>query len=205
MSSIVKRGYSLNNQSDKELIQQYLLYGDKASSKLSPSLADNLEKMRSCAELIRQYGSSQKTVTHLVARFGISLKEAYNIYNDTQEIFGTTTVHNREFMVDVVIGNIFQTRKLALERKDLKVVAQCDKNLIEVIEKFLGDKEAVDWSKIQPPAFMFGFFPELSNVELPKDWEKMLDKLLKKKGNKTFDISYEDATGDNGGSTEATS
>jgi hypothetical protein len=183
-----KRGYSLNTQSDKELIIEYLLNGDKEASKISPKLEERLNRMRSCAEIIRQHGSSARTIPLLMKMWDIGQTEAYNIFNETQEVFGTTTVHNREFMVDVIIGNIMETRTKAMLKKDLKVVAKCDENLMYAIEKFLGDKEAIDWSKIQPPQFYFGFFPELSNVELPDDWESQVKNLVQQKRKKTLNI-----------------
>jgi hypothetical protein len=106
-------------------------------------------------------------------------------------VFGTQPKNARDFHVDRLFEMMYSTREKALADGDLRTAAACEKNIQDAIKNFLGTKEAVDWSKLQPPRILVGFMPELLNVPLPANLDEQVQQLLKAKKKKS--ISFDDA------------
>ena len=181
----------LNTHSDVDAIEAYLA-GREAS--LSPALAKKLKRLETARDLLAKYGSRRKVVGMLM-RLAVytdmgssSQATAYRDVEDAFEIFKPTARSSQDFYVDRALEMAFETREKALAAQDFRAAAACDKNIITLIEKFMGDKEAIDWSKVQPPRILVGFMPELLNVPLPQDLDAQVRALLKAKKNKNLTI-----------------
>ncbi|MGI4870433.1 MAG: hypothetical protein ACRYFX_04555 [Janthinobacterium lividum] len=181
----------LNTHSDVDAIEAYLA-GREAS--LSPALEAKLKRLEVARDLLAKYGS-RRVVVGKLQRLGkytemgaSSQRTAYRDVEDAFEIFKPTARNSQDFYVDRVLEMAFETREKALAAGDLRAAAASDKNIITIIEKFMGDKEMIDWSKVQPPRILVGFMPELLNVPLPKDLDAQVKALLKAKQNKNLTI-----------------
>jgi hypothetical protein len=183
----------LNTNSDVEDIQAYL--AGHSEAKLSDALARRLKRLETARDLMAKYGCRRKVVGMLMrltvyTEMGaISQRTAYRDVEDALDIFLPTARHSQEFYVDVALEKVFETREKAIAAGDLRAAAAADKNLLTIIEKFMGDKEAIDWSKIQPPRTLVGFMPELLNVPLPANLDEQVKALLKAKRGKNLTVS----------------
>lgn len=171
----------LTTKTDDEIIIEHLLK-DGEKRPLSPALQKRFEMLDTCRDLIQQYGSRLRVSKLLMNTFGISKAQAYRIFESTVFVFGSSQKTTaREFWLDIIMGFIIDDRKKALIKQDYKSVAAMQKNMITAIEKFAGDNKTVPFENVQPVPVMIGFFPELTKVELPDDWESQVKELIKPK------------------------
>jgi hypothetical protein len=183
----------LTTNSDVEDIQAYL--AGKSNAHLSEALAKRLKRLETARDLMAKYGSRKKVVGMLMRLTvytemgGISQATAYRDVEDAMDIFLPTARHSQEFYVDIAMEKVFETREKAVAAGDLRAAAAADKNIITLIEKFMGDKEAIDWSKVQPPRILVGFMPELLGVPLPTDLDAQVKNLLKAKRGKNLTVN----------------
>lgn len=171
----------LTTKTDDELIIEHLLQdGDKKP--LSAALQKRLEMLDTCRDFIQQYGSRLRVTKLLMSTFKISKAQAYRVFESTVFVFGSSQKSSsREFYLDIILGFIMDDRKKALLKQDYKSVAAMQKNMITAIEKLAGDSKALPFENVQPPQVMIGFFPELTKVQLPEDWEAQVKELIKPK------------------------
>ncbi|MGI4865439.1 MAG: hypothetical protein ACRYFZ_16065 [Janthinobacterium lividum] len=183
----------LTIRSEVEDIQAYL--GGHIEAALSPALERKLKRLETARDLLAKYGSRKKVVSMLVrlsvyTEMGsVCQRTAYRDVEDAMDIFRPTSRHAQEFYVDIALEKVFETREKALVAGDLRAAAAADKNFLTIIEKFMGDKEAIDWSKVQAPRVLVGFMPELLNVPLPDDLDAQVAKLLKAKRGKSLTVA----------------
>jgi hypothetical protein len=184
----------LTTQSDVDAIQEYL--AGKSNAELSPALERKLKRLETARDLLAKYGDRKRVVQTLIrlapyTEMGgkLSKTTAYQDVEDSFDVFRPTSRHAQDFYVDIALGKVFETREKAIAAGDFRAAAGCDKNIITLIEKFMGDKEAIDWSKVQPPRILVGFMPELLNVPLPKDLDAQVKALLKAKKGKNLTVS----------------
>lgn len=170
----------LTTKTDNEKIIEYLLQ-DGEGIKLSKSLQVKLDRMDRCHDLIKKYGSRLRVVPILMKTLNVSKAEGYRIFQDTQDVMGSTMRTSREFWLDILLGFMMDTREKALIKGDFKSVTAAEKNMASAIEKLAGDNKALPFEKVQPVPVMIGFFPELTKVELPEDWEAQVKELIKPK------------------------
>lgn len=171
----------LTTKTDDELIIEHLLQdGDKKP--LSAALQKRFEMLDTCRDFIQQYGSRLRVTKLLMSTFKISKAQAYRVFESTVFVFGSSQKSSsREFYLDIILGFIMDDRKKALLKQDYKSVAAMQKNMITAIEKLAGDSKALPFENVQPPQVMIGFFPELTKVQLPEDWEAQVKELIKPK------------------------
>lgn len=180
---------ALNTHSEVEQIIQYLQSGDKDVA-LSPDLEAILKRYTYCADLIKQYGTRLKVVKMMMTTYKYSQAQAYRDFENTSYVFGSTPRSSKDFYLDLLLGNIVETRTKALSREDYKAAAACDKNMLAVLQEYFKD-QSIPWEKVQPPNMIFGFFPELTNVVVPENWQDVISKLISKK-NKVIDTDFSD-------------
>lgn len=171
----------LTTKTDDELIIEHLLK-DGDTKPLSPALQKRFEMLDTCRDLIQKYGSRLRVSKLLMNTFGISKAQAYRIFESTIFVFGSSQKTSaREFWLDIIMGFIIDDRQKALIKQDYKSVAAMQKNMITAIEKLAGDNKTLPFENVQPAPVMIGFFPELTKVELPEDWEAQVKELIKPK------------------------
>lgn len=110
--------------------------------------------------------------------FKVSSKVALRIMNDAISIYGTNNILTKDFLISIAYNDLRQSRKIALESGDVKMVVQADKNLLAFINKHFGDNETPEFDKIQPVPVMIAYQPEMLGIELPSADE--VDAITKK-------------------------
>lgn len=180
----------LTTHTDVDLIVQHLQ--GNINAQLSPALEEQLKRYEVCADLIKQWGSRHKVVPIMIKRFSISTAQAYRDFADCQEVFGSTPRSSRDFYLDILLGNITETRNKAIENKDFKTAAACDRNMLLVVQEYFQD-QSIPWEKVQPQNIMMGWFPELSKIKIPDNWQSLVDDLVKKKKRNTTALDATDA------------
>ncbi|MFN3758450.1 MAG: hypothetical protein ACK4SF_04465 [Algoriphagus aquaeductus] len=173
----------LTTKTDDELIIEHLLK-DGDTKPLSEALQKRLEMLDTCRDFIQKYGSRLRVSKLLMTTFGISKAQAYRIFESTIFVFGSSQKTSaREFWLDIIMGFMIDDRQKALIKQDYKSVAAMQKNMITAVEKLAGDNKTIPFENVQPVPVMIGFFPELTKVELPEDWEAQVKELIKPKRN----------------------
>jgi hypothetical protein len=180
----------LNTKTDNEKIIEFLTQ-DGDDIKLSKTLQLKIERMDFCHDLIKKYGSRTRIAPLIMSKYHVSKAQAYRIFQDTQDVFGSTHRTSREFWLDILLGFMMDSRQKATIKGDFRSVAAIEKNMASAIEKLAGTKESIPFEKIQPAPIMIGFFPETLKVDLPDDWEEQVKQIIKPK--RTIDRLAHDA------------
>lgn len=192
----VRKTITLRSDLDEILAH---VQGKPGYEQISPALEEKLKRMQICRDWLAKYGGRQDVIPRIRTEFGLSRAAAYALLEDTMEYYNTTgESKGRNVWVDIILSKIFETWRKAHAKNDFKTAAICEGRMIEVVDKFFGGFEAKMYERIQPPAILFGFFPELTNVEIPDDLETQVKKLIaekKKKAMQIEDIEFEDITG----------
>ncbi len=171
---------NLTTKTDDEKIIEFLTQ-DGDSIRLSPALQTKLDRMDTCRDLIKQYGSRTRVAKMLMNTYGISRAQAYRLFQSTQDVYGASQRTSREFWLDILMGFMIDDRAKALIKQDYRSVASIEKNMITAVKELAGDNKALPFEKVQPVPVMIGFFPQLTKVELPEDWEDQVKELIKPK------------------------
>ena len=173
---------------DNDKLIMYL-QGELSHSDLSKPQQYKLERIFYCKDLIYQHSQKHKVVQMMMSVFkrkyaeegkSYSRRTALNDYSATEEVFGRTTKHNRDFHVDMLLHKLEKTRYLAEVTQNATALARCDANHAQIIEKFMGDKDTPDYTNLQIPVQVFGFNPQWLEVyksgKLPDD-EELLEEI----------------------------
>lgn len=183
------------HNTDKEVLVAYLM-GKLDRTELSPKLEQKLNRMYTCADLIRKWGTRLRVEPMLIKYIQgatgekISRQTARNIFDDTQEIFAVTNQSNsQQFWVDILLGEIMADKKKAAADGDHRAVATYDKLMKDTIKELMGTMDATIYERIQPPKVTLGYFPEELKVDkvLPDhELKKLIEKLKSKKRQKLY-------------------
>lgn len=191
----------LNIQTDVEMLATYLLRRD-TNVTLSVSLQEKLARLEICRDLIRKYRSKYKVVPEMAniewtrlsgEKYKLSKQQAYRDFDETVELFNTAASQGNslDFYVDLLLGDIQQTREKAFAKGDYKTVAMCERNVIDVLKNFFGGQEARLYDNLQPPVIITNFSPESTGIKIPDDWEGQVKRILAKKKRK--EMTFDDA------------
>lgn len=184
----VRKTITLRSDLDEILAH---VQGKPGYEKISPALEEKLKRMQMCRDWLAKYGGRQDVLPMIHSEFGLSRSAAYALLEDTMEYYNTTgESKGRNVWIDIILAKIFETWRKAHAKNDFKTAAICEGRMIEVVEKFFGGHEAKMYARIQPPAILLGFFPELTNVEIPDDLESQVKKLIAEKKRKASQIDY---------------
>jgi len=168
----------VTTQSDQDLFFRKISNPEDESIVLSEKQQEKLDRMYVCKELIDKRISRTKVIPKLMNQCNISQAQAYKIYADTIAVFDQVSESKgRDIWVDILLGNIMETRNKALAKDDLKVVSMCDKLFKETIAEFFGGAEAQKYRDIQPPNISFVYSPDQLGIEDQKDLDQEIKKL----------------------------
>lgn len=183
------------HKSDDDKLVLYL-QGKLQRTELSPKMEEKLDRMLTCADLIRSYGSRQKVTSMMQSITGLSQASAYRIFDDTQRIFGTSAAHDQQFWVDILLGQIQEEIKRARAEGDGKTVASLLKTMKETIKDLLGSGDAGLYDRIQPAVPVIGYWPEELRTKVttdPEKLKKLIDNFKKSKRKKGYEDEAEEA------------
>ena len=173
---------NLTLRSDADQINMFLA-GKSGETKLSPALAEKLQRLMRVADLLAR-DKDPRIVAGKLSKLWpdeCSPATAYRWIGEAQEVFATEALQSRAFYVNTLLADVAQTRKMAVVAQDLKAMAACDKTLATIIEKFMGSNESLPIDKLQAPRLFFSFDPEKAGAALPDNWEAQVQQLMKKR------------------------
>ncbi len=167
----------LTIRSDADRIAAYIL-GKEAT--LSEALQLKLQRLERVADLISSKGGQRVVAKEIVKLWPeYSPATAYRMIGEAQEIFTPQLQHDRAMYVDNLIADIKSNRAKAQAAQDLKTVASCDRQMADVIERFMGTNEAMPLDKLQPPRLFFGYLPELAGTKLPDNLDQVVANIVR--------------------------
>jgi hypothetical protein len=154
---------------------------------MSEKLQERFKRLQQCRDYTKQYLTRTKVVPMMMTDFGISEAQAYRDYNSTVKVFNLAIDNDgRDFYVDILLGNINETRTLARIAKDFKTMEKSDKNFLLAIDKFFGNNLAKIYDEIQMPVLITKYIP---NPNLPANWREQVAKIIARKKDKEIDIT----------------
>ena len=162
---------------DLDIIIKYKVEGGDVP--MTPKLEEKMNRLEFCDDMIRQFGSRRKVIPLLVEKYHISRRSAYRIFQETQELYGSTSTHDKKYWVDIIVGEILATKQKAKDSSNLKIMAQCDKNLVTAVDKLMPDDANKPYESLQLPNIELGHFPEILEVEVPEDLDEQIEKIKK--------------------------
>lgn len=179
-----------------------ILLSDKAFI-ISASLEEQLILMSKAREYFVKYNSSARVVKELMKNENLSDDKAWAITNITPRVYSIFLQPlTRDFLVDMHLEKIEETRRLARELNDPKSMAMSDKNRQMAIEKFCGTKELINQEELHLPDIEVGFHPELFK-DIPdinsSEYLKIIEgfkrrKSAQKRLEEAEDTTFEDVT-----------
>jgi hypothetical protein len=182
-----------NIASDSDVIIRYL-HGKENVLNAVQQL--KLKRWASCKQTIFDHVDKMKVIKYHARDWNISEETAIADYEATLLVFNTKGVQLREFWIEFALSSINRNITEARASKDFATVAKENKNILLLIEKFFGNEEKPDYSKLQPVDITIGFFPDLTGIKLPPkdELDKIVMNLQMIKKEKEFDFdSIEDA------------
>jgi hypothetical protein len=191
----------VTQKTPKEQMAQIVL-SDK-SFLVSKTVEEQLILMSVARDYYVKYNAASRVVKELQANQGLSIDSAWSIANITPRIYAIFLQPlTRDFLVDIHLEKIEETRRIAREMGDAKSMAMCDKNRHAAIEKFCGTKELINQSELHLPDVEVGFHPELFKV-IPDinslEYMKIIEgfkkrKVTQKRLEEAEDTDYEEIT-----------
>jgi len=190
----------LTTHSDVDQLIAY--YQDKTGNVVLSKKLEELDKrLHFAADLLRRYSSAFKIVPMLKKEFNYSQASAYRDLTAAEYFFGTTLSHNRDIRIDRLLDKTNELYKKAIAKEDFRTAALVIREEKEIIVKLIGDRQLLPYDKILPPRIIIGFFPQIQNVQLPDNWEEIVERLKKAKLKKTLQFDDAEIMDDTNGST----
>lgn len=180
----------LNTHTEVGQIQKYLQEkesGQGDNYELSPSLALKLERIEFVKKNLPEYIDEVNVAKMLMEKFGISKALAYFDISDAKTLYG-----DQQIWVDAVFKDLKETRNYCRTKNDTRGLNSNDKNKIEAVAKFKGDKQTKIFESWKPPQVII--IREAAPVQDidPVELEKEIKLLLKPKG-KGDELDFDDA------------
>jgi len=192
--SIERYKRQLDSHDDLDEIIMYMQGLKSEDYELSTWLEGKMKDMDTCRDLIRQYGARHKVTSMLQSMLHVSKSTAERIYQDTLYVYNTTQRTNRDFWIDHAMGMIMETRNKALIKQDMKTVAACDSNMVKLISLMSDSKDADIYKRLTIPRVVVSFNPDQTGVELPENWEKKVQEMIKAAKDPNRNVSAFDET-----------
>jgi len=165
-----------NIPTDTDVIMRWLLGIDKTNLNASQKLL--LKRAQSCKDLVYEYGPDKTKIIKLHAKLqNISEETAKSDYENMLYFYNVQKESPRNFWIDFALSSITKNINEARKANDFATVSKENKNMIVLIEKFFGTEEKPDYSKLQPPDIILGFWPESTGIVLPEG--RKLEVILK--------------------------
>lgn len=179
-------------KTDENAIFLYMM-GDIEESGLSHKQKEEVDQMHFCDNLISTYAVRRTVVKMLKKKYTCTDRTAYTIYDKTIYYFGSRGKKDKEYIKHMVVEKLMNLFLKAFKNNDTKAAAILAKEIRESLGYDKDDSNIPDFSKIiiKEPVFMFD--ASLLGVNLPTDWEKQVESIVRIKKKQVFDDA-EDAT-----------
>jgi hypothetical protein len=180
----------LNTHTEVGQIQKYLQ--DKESGQgdnyeLSPALALKLERIEFVKKNLPDLVDDLAVAKKLMEVFEISKAQAYFDISDAKTLYG-----DQQIWVDAVFKDLKETRNYCRTKNDTKGLNSNDKNKIDAVAKFKGDKQTEIFKSWTPPqVIIIREAAPVTDID-PIELEKEIKLLLKPKGGKQ-ELDFDEA------------
>ncbi|MCU0337877.1 MAG: hypothetical protein MUF12_08505 [Sediminibacterium sp.] len=168
---------------------------------LSPKLQQEADMLMEMKKLIAIHKTSTLAVNAFREKFTVSLPTAYQYYHKAVELLQTTNpIKDRDINVNILLTFILEAlhNEMGKTKPNNGIVEKLVGRYDNIIEKYMGDSEAIDWDDIKRPPNILQFNPVdfgYANVTNPNELKEKALRWLeqqKAKENKVLDIDFED-------------
>ena len=180
----------LNTHTELGQIQKYLQekeLGIAEGYELSDALSEKLKRIEFIKENLPNLVNEKSLAKELQKHFGISKAQAYFDLDDAKKLYG-----EQQIWADSIFRDLQETRAYAKAKKDVRGLNANDKNKIEAIARFKGDKQTEIFKSWTPPTVVVIREAEPMEGIDKNELEKEIKLLLKPKG-KGQELDFEEA------------
>jgi hypothetical protein len=170
----------LNQKSDEESIVAYLMQQD-GNFKISGALREKLIRYEFCAAELRKNPSWFFVAKKMQEKYGLSENQSFRYCEATTRIYNTISRKQyvgRDFHISNLLSEVVKLYHKCIRAQDFKTAEKLLRDRSEILEKFYGGFEAGMYDDLQIPSVTIGFYPELTNVVVPPNWEYLVQKKL---------------------------
>lgn len=171
-------------------VDQYLAYVNDTTGevKLSETVKRKVERWEFANNLIVQHGVCRTSINLMKEKFKIDQATVYRDFDSAMQVFGSIHRNQKEYLRHVHLQKSFALLSAAEKVGDFAAWKAALSELRRNAGFEKADPDLPDFSKIQPPRILVGFFPQLLNVPLPDDWEAQVKELVKAKRKKNLNV-----------------
>ncbi len=178
----------LNQKTDDETIVSYLIENDGNVS-ISAALREKLKRYEFCSDELRKNPSWFFVAKRMMEKYGLSENQAFRDVESTTRIYNTISRKQyigRDFHISNLLSDVMKLYNKCIKSKDFKTAEKILRNRSNILSTFYGGFEAGLYQDLQLPNIKIGFFPELTNVEVPEDWKEIIERSIAKKKKKAL-------------------
>lgn len=186
----------LTQKSDWEDIVSHLIQQD-GKTQLSPALEKQLEHYEYVAAELRRNPSWFFVAKRIMEKKGISKTQAFRDIEETTRIYNSISRKQyigRDFHISNLLSDITKHYHRCITAKNYATAEKCLRDRAEILAKFYGGYEAGLYDDLQMPDVKLGFFPDLTNVEVPDNYLEIIERSLAKKKKRALYLDEDDIT-----------
>ena len=186
----------LTQKSDWEDIVNHLIQQD-GNTPVSPALAKTLAMYEFIAGELSKNPSWFFVAKRLMSKYMFSNNQAFRLIEDTTKIYNTIARKQyigRDFHISNLLSDITKHYHRCVRAGNLATAEKCLRDRGEILHKFYGGYEAGLYDDLQMPNVKLGFFPELTNVEVPDNYLEIIERTLAKKKKRSLFQNDENTT-----------
>lgn len=178
----------LTQKTDDETIVSYLIQSD-GNTVISPALREKLKRYEFCADELRKNPSWFFVAKRMAENYGLSENQAFRDIETTTRIYNTVARKQyigRDFHISNLLSEVTKLYFRCLRNKDYRTAEKLLRDRADILDKFYGGYEAGLYLDLQIPTTIIGYYPELTNVDVPENWEDIIRRdmeIIKKKNN----------------------
>jgi hypothetical protein len=147
--------------------------------KLTQAQEEKLERLEFAWDQKRLHLSKYKVVNAIANKYKRSKRRADDDYNSMMHVYGARVSHNKNAHIAILLERNIRTYKMAEAKQDPTAMARCDATYVTIIEKFMGDKEAIDMSEVNLNTMVFVNDSTVLGIENPLSEQDLQKELMK--------------------------
>lgn len=187
---------AINLQTDEDKVIEFLIQHD-TDVELSAAMKEKLKRYEACRDFFITFDSSWFAVEKKMReKFGISQKQAYRDMEATTRIYNVIARKQflgRDFHISNLLSRVHKLHRKCKIAKDMTNAVRLIKEEKDILKEFYGGYEAGMYEDLQLPITRLGFFPEITGLKVPDNWEEKRDKLVAEQKRKSLFNNAEDA------------
>lgn len=150
---------------------------------------NRLHELETAREIIGKQGTYSRSMPKIKEALSITTSKARALFYKARKLFSTPESNEgqAQISVQIVLDNIYKLRDMAISAGDLKALAESIKLELQVIDKYFGNNDAVNYQVKQVKNFILTAVPH-GAAELQENWREDLGKFLPKEVMKRLDF-----------------